>query len=799
MAVVALTGATGFIGSATTAALVAAGHRVQALVRSAEAAGTVRALGAVPIRGDITEPACIDELLCGADMVVHCAGCVRGVCYADFEAVNVDGSAHVFRAARQAGCPVLALSSLAARQPELSDYALSKRAMECLLSDANAPSPALVLRPPAVYGPGDREIAPLFEAMGHGVAPIPGRPQARLSLIHVQDLAEAITAWVNAGARAGGVYEIHDGHEGGYRWADIVAVAARLRGAPIRRLPVPRLALAATATLNTRLARVFGYAPMLTPGKLRELRYPDWVADNRGVSRALDWQPRIGLDRGLQTTCDWASGANPASSANGIQYERSLRRNLRPSSRVARALRARREHDPAIDPASGRSGVGFGPGHGSAHGAGGPTGHRDSDEFSAGRGDDGRSGESDGRGRDRLSLFDKFDPIAKVRGEIEASGIDPLGVPIERVISATEGVIGGRRTILAGTNNYLGLTFDETCVEAAVAAVRQHGTGTTGSRMANGSYDGHMALEAELAAFYGVGHCVVFSTGYQANLGMLAALAGPRDTVMLDADCHASIYDGLKLGGAKTLLFKHNDPGDLDKRLGRLGEKAAQTLVVVEGIYSMLGDTAPLAELVAVVKKHGAAIMVDEAHSMGIVGRYGRGVVETAGVLDDVDFIVGTFSKSLGAAGGFCVSRHAELDMIRYASRPYIFTASPVPSVIASVRAALVRLRDDRGLRERIWRNAQHLHQGLKREGFVLGAEPGPVVAAIFESRETALHFWQGLLEQGVYVNLMLPPATPGGKCLVRASLSAAHTPEQIDHIIAAFAALGAPSVTSAG
>ncbi|WP_037334983.1 serine palmitoyltransferase [Salinisphaera hydrothermalis] len=392
-----------------------------------------------------------------------------------------------------------------------------------------------------------------------------------------------------------------------------------------------------------------------------------------------------------------------------------------------------------------------------------------------------------------MSLFDKFEPIARIRRDIEASGIDPLGVPIERIISATEGVIGGRRMILAGTNNYLGLTFDDDCVEAAVAAVRSQGTGTTGSRMANGSYDGHMALEAELAAFYGVGHGVVFSTGYQANLGMLAALAGPRDTVMLDADCHASIYDGLKLGGARTLLFKHNDPADLDKRLGRLGEAAQHTLVVVEGIYSMLGDMAPLAEIVAVVKKHGAAILVDEAHSMGIVGQHGRGVVEAAGVMDQVDFVVGTFSKSLGAAGGFCVSPHAELDMIRYASRPYIFTASPVPSVIASVRAALARLRDDDSLRDRIWGNANRLHRGLSRAGFTLAAPPGPVVAAVFDSRETSLAFWQGLLDRGVYVNLMLPPATPGGKCLIRASLSAAHSRQQIDHIVAAFKDIGAP------
>ncbi|WP_370456301.1 aminotransferase class I/II-fold pyridoxal phosphate-dependent enzyme [Salinisphaera sp. Q1T1-3] len=371
---------------------------------------------------------------------------------------------------------------------------------------------------------------------------------------------------------------------------------------------------------------------------------------------------------------------------------------------------------------------------------------------------------------------------------MKEAGIEPLAVPLDRVLSSTEAIIRGQRTILAGSNNYLGLTFDENCVEAAVDAVRTLGTGTTGSRMANGSYAGHIALEQELADFYGMRRGLVFSTGYQANLGMLSTLVGPRDTVMLDADCHASIYDGLRLGGAKTLRFKHNDPADLDRRLKRLGETARQTLVVVEGIYSMLGDAAPLAEIVGVVKKHGAYIMVDEAHSMGIVGAKGRGVVESEGVLDAVDFVVGTFSKSLGSAGGFCVSPHTDLDMIRYASRPYIFTASSVPSVIASTRAALARLRDDDTLRERIWDNATRLHRGLANLGFELGAAPGPVVATVYDSREAALGMWQGLLDRGVYTNLMLPPAAPNGRCLVRASLSAGHTTAQIETMIGAFA-----------
>lgn len=389
-----------------------------------------------------------------------------------------------------------------------------------------------------------------------------------------------------------------------------------------------------------------------------------------------------------------------------------------------------------------------------------------------------------------MNLFDKFDQLTDKRRDLEAAGVDPLGVPMERILSATEAIIGGRRTILAGSNNYLGLTFDPACVHAAAMATRFEGTGTTGSRMANGSYSAHLQLEAELADFYGMAKGMVFSTGYQANLGTLSALCTAGDVLMLDADCHASIFDGAKLGGADVVCFRHNDAADLDKRLRRLGDRVARTLVVVEGIYSMLGDQAPLSDIVAVSRKQGAYILVDEAHSLGIAGVTGCGVAESQGVQHQVDFIVGTFSKSLGATGGFCVSPHEELDYLRYTSRPYIFTASPPPAIIASVRAALADVRSRPDRRDALWQSAERLHAALTSQGFKLGAPPGPVVAAMFADQTRALACWQALLDNGVYVNLMLPPATPGGHTLIRISLSAAHTRAQINHIIAVFSQL---------
>jgi 8-amino-7-oxononanoate synthase len=386
-----------------------------------------------------------------------------------------------------------------------------------------------------------------------------------------------------------------------------------------------------------------------------------------------------------------------------------------------------------------------------------------------------------------MSLFDKFEQIAAGRQALAERGITS-NVVMEKVISPTKAVINGRQMILAGTNNYLGLTFDPDCIEAAATAVWEQGTGTTGSRMANGTYAGHVQLEQELADFFGCQSGIVFSTGYTANLAMLSALTGPGEVLMIDADSHASIYDGCRLSGADIIRFRHNDPDDLKKRLKRLGERARNTLVVIEGIYSMLGDRAPVADIAAVKAEYGAYLLVDEAHSLGVLGRQGRGLAEEAGVEDQVDFIVGTFSKSLGAIGGFCVSNQPVLDVIPFAARPYMFTASPSPSVIASTRAALRMMKKRPELRRKLWDNAHHLYKRLQELGYQLGPEPSPVVAVRVADIDGAIALWKGLLECGVYVNLVTPPATPDGGCLLRCSVSAGHTSKQIEQIGEAFA-----------
>ena len=386
-----------------------------------------------------------------------------------------------------------------------------------------------------------------------------------------------------------------------------------------------------------------------------------------------------------------------------------------------------------------------------------------------------------------MTIFDKFQPLAAAREELEQSCDSFFNIVMQEIVSGTEAVINGRTTILAGSNNYLGLSFDSDCIDAACDAARKEGTGTTGSRMANGTFSGHVALEHELAEFFNRRGTIVFSTGYVANLAMLSTLVGSGEIILLDADCHASIYDGCRMGGAEVHRFRHNDPQDLAKRLRRLEKRNTNVLVVVEGLYSMLGDRAPLAEIVAVKEKYGAYLLVDEAHSLGVLGANGRGLAEEAGVEDGVDFVVGTFSKSLGAIGGFCVSNHPELDLVRYASRPYVFTASSSPSVIASTRMALNLMQKRPELRQQLWDNANKLYNKLMDLGFAVGPEPSPIVAVNLNDKAEAFALWSGLLEQGVYVNLVLPPATPDGNCLLRSSVSAGHTPEQMERICNAF------------
>ncbi|WP_374594412.1 aminotransferase class I/II-fold pyridoxal phosphate-dependent enzyme [Sphingosinicella sp.] len=386
-------------------------------------------------------------------------------------------------------------------------------------------------------------------------------------------------------------------------------------------------------------------------------------------------------------------------------------------------------------------------------------------------------------------LFDKFDPVIAEKAALLATGVnDPFNLVMEKVHSPTEATVNGRETILVGTYNYMGMTFDPDVIAAGKEALDQYGAGTTGSRVLNGTYQGHREVEEALKDFYGTSHAMVFSTGYQANLGLMATMAARGEYIILDADSHASIYDGCAMGNADIVRFRHNSVEDLDKRLGRLPAEAGK-LVVLEGVYSMLGDIAPLKEMVAVAKKHGAMVVVDEAHGMGFFGPNGRGVYEAAGVEADVDFVVGTFSKSVGTVGGFVVSNHPKFEVLRLVCRPYVFTASLPPSVVATAATSIRKLKHAHNKRQHLWENSRKLHSGLKAKGFKIATETAEsaIIAVLMPGQEACARMWSALIELGVYVNMARPPATPAGMFLLRCSLCAEHRAEQVDIIIDRF------------
>lgn len=398
-------------------------------------------------------------------------------------------------------------------------------------------------------------------------------------------------------------------------------------------------------------------------------------------------------------------------------------------------------------------------------------------------------------------LLQKHKGLAERHKLMLSMGVDAVGVQMEEILSPTRAIINGVETILAGTNNYMGITFDPACVEAGRLALEKFGTGTTGSRIANGTYAMHKSLEDVLSTFLKRDHVIVFSTGYQANLGVLAGLAGPKDTIYLDADSHASIYDGCRLSGARLVRFRHNDAGDLDKRLSRMADgDGGGALVVLEGIYSMFGDRAPLKEFVEVKQKHGFSLLVDEAHSLGVLGDNGRGLAEEAGLEDQVDFVVGTFSKSLGAVGGFGACNQPLFETLRYASRPYMFTASSSPTTIATVTEAVRQLAARPELRDALRANSTRLFEGFKDLGLDLCCDQvSPVIAVRVEDERSVITMWNGLLKAGVYVNIALPPGTPNSTCLLRCSVSAAHTRDDIDQIIDIFSQVCTSSKSAVG
>jgi 8-amino-7-oxononanoate synthase len=387
-----------------------------------------------------------------------------------------------------------------------------------------------------------------------------------------------------------------------------------------------------------------------------------------------------------------------------------------------------------------------------------------------------------------IALFDKCRNFTRAR-EVQAAGLYPYFKPISRS-EDTVVVIEGKERVMMGSNNYLGLTHHPEVLAAARSALERYGSGCTGSRFLNGTLDLHEQLEIELAEFFGKEACLVFSTGYQANLGVISGLVGRGDMVFLDKLDHASIVDGAKMSHGETVRFNHGDLAGLDRKLQRVPEGTG-TMVIVDGVYSMEGDIADLPNLLRVTQKYGAALAVDDAHSVGVLGPKGDGTAAHFGVVDEVDVIVGTFSKSLASIGGFAAGTESVIHYLKHHSRPLIFTAALPPSNTAGVLAALHVLQREPERRDQLWANTRQLQDGLRTLGFDIGPTATPIVPVLIGPLEKTFVFWRKLFDAGVFTNPVAPPAVPLSQCRLRTSLMATHTSEQIDRAIETFARLG--------
>lgn len=346
-----------------------------------------------------------------------------------------------------------------------------------------------------------------------------------------------------------------------------------------------------------------------------------------------------------------------------------------------------------------------------------------------------------------------------------------------------EVVMEGKRRIMLGSNNYLGLTVHPRVVEAGVQALREYGSGCSGSRFLNGTLTLHTSLERELADFLGKEAVMTFSTGFQSNLGIISAICGKNDYVICDRENHASIYDGCKLSYATMLRYRHNDMEHLEKCLKKVPDTAG-ILIVTDGVFSMGGDIANLPEIVRLAKAYGARVMVDDAHGLGVLGNGGRGTADYFGLADDVDIIMGTFSKSLASIGGFMAASERVVDYVRHASRPYIFCASIPPASAATAREALRILREQPELPARLHALSMYMRRGLKSRGIAIRDSETPIIPIYTYDVFTTLETAKELYDEGVYVNPVLPPATPATECLLRTSYMATHTETLLDEAL---------------
>jgi 8-amino-7-oxononanoate synthase len=384
-----------------------------------------------------------------------------------------------------------------------------------------------------------------------------------------------------------------------------------------------------------------------------------------------------------------------------------------------------------------------------------------------------------------MSLLDKCDAYTFVH-ELNALGVFPYFRSIEAA-TATEARIEGRWRIMVGSNNYLGLTHHPKVLEAARAALDQYGSGSTGSRVLNGTLDLHDRLESRLAAFLRKDAALVFTTGYHASLGGIAPLIGREDHVFLDRLDHASLVDGARLGYGTVHRYAHGDVDGLARQLARVPTGAGK-LVVTDGVFSMEGSIVDLPRLVAIVKEHGGTLLIDDAHALGVLGEDGAGTARHFGLDHQVDLIMATFSKSLASIGGVIAGSESVIHYIRHHARSLIYTASMPPASIAGVLAAVDVIEEEPERRDRLWSNTQRVADGLRSLGFDLGKTQTPIIPVLIGDTMRSMHVWRALFDDGIFTHPIIQPAVPANAARIRVSMSAEHTDEQVERVLDAFA-----------
>jgi 8-amino-7-oxononanoate synthase len=387
-----------------------------------------------------------------------------------------------------------------------------------------------------------------------------------------------------------------------------------------------------------------------------------------------------------------------------------------------------------------------------------------------------------------MDVFEKCSKIFAVTEGLRASGHYFFFRKLESP-QDSEVVVNGKRVIMAGSNNYLGLTTHPRVKEAATKAIKEFGSGCAGSRLLNGNLEIHEELETKLARFFRKEAALVFATGYQTNLGAISALLGRNDVAIIDKYDHASIIDGCRLSFGQAKKYRHNDMKDLERVLE--GTKGKGKLIIVDGIFSMDGDIADLPSICKLAKTYDARVMVDDAHAVGVLGKGGRGTAEHFGLEDQVDLIMGTYSKSLAAIGGFVAGSREVIDFIKHVGRSMMFSASLPPSLVATVSTALDIIEEAPELRTRLWRNTHKMLKGYKDLGFDTGASETPIIPIIIKDSMKVYEMCRLLFENGVFVNAVVSPAVPPGRELLRTSYMATHTEEQLDKILRAFEKVG--------